>query len=88
MKVWSTKTFILFAGAMLLAWVYSQFYVIESKGLNLEEMDTKMANIKNEDKKVDEDKNKDEEKKNEEENKVKVFLNDNNSKENIINIIN
>ncbi|KAG4091672.1 general substrate transporter [Neocallimastix lanati (nom. inval.)] len=43
MKAWSTKTFLLFAAACLLAWIYSQFYVIESKGLNLEEMDAKMA---------------------------------------------
>ncbi|KAG4094706.1 general substrate transporter [Neocallimastix lanati (nom. inval.)] len=43
MKAWSTKTFLLFAAACLLAWIYSQFYVIECKGLNLEEMDAKMA---------------------------------------------
>lgn len=81
MKVWSTKTFILFAGAMLLAWVYSQFYVIESKGLNLEEMDAKMANIKNEDKKIEENNKNEDEKKNEGENKVNIYNNDNNSKE-------
>lgn len=50
MKVWNTKTFLLFAGACLLAWIYSQFYVIESKGLNLEEMDAKMAVISFKDK--------------------------------------
>ena len=76
MKVWSTKTFILFAGAMLLAWAYSQFYVIESKGLNLEEMDAKMANVKNEDKKK-EDKKKGEESGN------KVIAYDTASKENM-----
>jgi len=43
MKAWSTKTFLLFAAACLLAWLYAQFYVIECKGLNLEEMDAKMA---------------------------------------------
>ena len=43
MKIWSTKTFLLFAGACFLAWLYSQFYVIESKGVNLEEMDAKMG---------------------------------------------
>ena len=43
MKHWETKTFILFAVACALAWVYSQFYVIECKGLSLEEMDQKMA---------------------------------------------
>jgi len=43
MKHWKTKTFILFAAACLLAWLYSQFYVIECKGLNLEEMDAKMG---------------------------------------------
>jgi sugar porter (SP) family MFS transporter len=81
MKVWSTKTFILFAGAMLLGWVYSQFYVIESKGLNLEEMDAKMADIKNEDKKIEENNKNEEKKKNEDENKVNIYNNDNNSKE-------
>jgi len=43
MKAWSTKTFLLFAAACLLAWVYSQFYVIECKGLSIDEMDAKMA---------------------------------------------
>ncbi|ORX38790.1 general substrate transporter [Piromyces finnis] len=43
MKKWSTNTFILFAAASFLAWIYSQFYVIECKGLTLEEMDAKMA---------------------------------------------
>ncbi len=78
MKVWSTKTFILFAGAMLLAWAYSQFYVIESKGLNLEEMDAKMASVKNEDKK-----NGDKKKEEESGNGVKVIAYDTASKENM-----
>jgi len=39
----STATFLIFAGACLLAWIYSQFYVIECKGLSLEEMDAKMG---------------------------------------------
>ncbi|ORY85193.1 general substrate transporter [Neocallimastix californiae] len=43
MKAWSTKTFLLFAAACLLAWVYSQFYVIECKGVSIDEMDAKMA---------------------------------------------
>jgi len=43
MKAWSTRTFLLFAAACLLAWLYAQFYVIECKGLSLEEMDAKMA---------------------------------------------
>jgi sugar porter (SP) family MFS transporter len=43
MKAWSTNTFLLFAAACLLAWLYAQFYVIECKGLSLEEMDAKMA---------------------------------------------
>jgi len=43
MKKWETYTFLLFAAACALAWVYSQFYVIECKGLSLEEMDAKMA---------------------------------------------
>ncbi|ORY10692.1 general substrate transporter [Neocallimastix californiae] len=43
MKAWSTRTFLLFAAACLLAWVYSQFYVIECKGLSIDEMDAKMA---------------------------------------------
>jgi len=43
MKHWKTKTFILFSAACLLAWLYAQFYVIECRGLNLEEMDAKMA---------------------------------------------
>jgi MFS family permease len=43
MKAWSTKTFLLFAFACLLAWIYSQFYVIECKGLSIDEMDAKMA---------------------------------------------
>jgi sugar porter (SP) family MFS transporter len=43
MKAWSTKSFLLFAAACLLAWVYSQFYVIECKGLSIDEMDAKMA---------------------------------------------
>ncbi|XP_021339642.1 high-affinity glucose transporter ght5-like, partial [Mizuhopecten yessoensis] len=43
MDAWGTKTFLLFAAACLLAWLYSQFYCIESKGLTLEEMDAKMA---------------------------------------------
>jgi len=43
MKNWHNYTFLLFAAACALAWVYSQFYVIECKGLNLEEMDAKMA---------------------------------------------
>ncbi|ORY17188.1 general substrate transporter [Neocallimastix californiae] len=43
MKAWSTKTFLLFAAACLLAWIYSQFYVIECKGLSIDEMDAKMA---------------------------------------------
>jgi len=43
MKHWGTKTFILFAAACALAWLYSQFYVIECKGLTLEEMDAKMG---------------------------------------------
>jgi len=84
MKAWSTKTFILFAGAMLLAWVYSQFYVIESKGLNLEEMDDKMGGIKNEDKKIEENNKNEEDKKDEKENKVNIYNNDNNSKEKVI----
>ena len=83
MKVWSTKTFILFAGAMLLAWVFSQFYVIETKGLNLEEMDAKMGGIKNEDKKIEENNKNEEDKKDEKENKVNIYNNDNNSKEKV-----
>ena len=43
MKAWSTKTFLLFAATCLLACLMSKFYVIESKGLNLEEVDAKMA---------------------------------------------
>ncbi|OUM56978.1 hypothetical protein PIROE2DRAFT_67868 [Piromyces sp. E2] len=43
MKHWETKTFILFAAACALAWLYAQFYVLECKGLSLEEMDQKMA---------------------------------------------
>jgi len=43
MEHWGNYTFLLFAAACALAWVYSQFYVIECKGLNLEEMDEKMA---------------------------------------------
>jgi len=43
MKAWSTRTFLLFAAACLLAWIYSQFYVIECKGLSIDEMDVKMA---------------------------------------------
>ncbi|ORY31715.1 general substrate transporter [Neocallimastix californiae] len=43
MKAWSTRTFLLFAAACLLAWIYSQFYVIECKGLSIDEMDAKMA---------------------------------------------
>jgi sugar porter (SP) family MFS transporter len=79
MKLWSTKTFILFAGAMLLAWIYSQFYVIESKGLNLEEMDAKMGNIAMDDEnKEDEERNEDEDKKNGQETSD-VFINDNNN---------
>ncbi|OUM57458.1 hypothetical protein PIROE2DRAFT_34666, partial [Piromyces sp. E2] len=39
MKHWETKTFILFAAACALAWLYAQFYVLECKGLTLEEMD-------------------------------------------------
>jgi sugar porter (SP) family MFS transporter len=43
MKHWGNGTFLLFAAACALAWLYSQFYVIECKGLSLEEMDQKMA---------------------------------------------
>jgi len=43
MEHWKNKTFLLFAVACALAWLYSQFYVIECKGLSLEEMDQKMA---------------------------------------------
>ncbi|KAL6632684.1 hypothetical protein U3516DRAFT_775156 [Neocallimastix sp. 'constans'] len=43
MKAWSTRPFLLFATACLLAWIYSQFYVIECKGLSIDEMDAKMS---------------------------------------------
>ncbi|KAG4100784.1 general substrate transporter [Neocallimastix lanati (nom. inval.)] len=43
MKAWSTKTFLLLAAACLLAWIYSQFFVIECKGLSIDEMDAKMT---------------------------------------------
>ena len=43
MREWGNGTFLLFAAACLLAWLYSQFYVIECKGFSLEEMDQKMA---------------------------------------------
>jgi len=43
MEKWGTRTFLLFAAACLLAWVYSQFYVIECKGVSIDEMDAKMA---------------------------------------------
>jgi len=38
-----TATFLIFAAASFIAWIYSQFYVIECKGLTLEEMDAKMG---------------------------------------------
>jgi len=38
-----TYSFLIFAGACLLAFFYAQFYCIECKGLTLEEMDEKMA---------------------------------------------
>jgi SP family sugar:H+ symporter-like MFS transporter len=43
MTHWKKYTFLLFAICCFLAWAYAQFYVIECKGLNLEEMDAKMA---------------------------------------------
>ncbi|ORX81176.1 general substrate transporter [Anaeromyces robustus] len=43
MTHWKKYTFLLFAVCCFIAWAYSQFYVIESKGLNLEEMDAKMS---------------------------------------------
>jgi len=43
MESLETATFLIFAVACLIAWVYSQFYVIECKGLTLEEMDAKMG---------------------------------------------
>jgi len=43
MEKLKTATFLIFAGACLLAWVYSQFYVLECKGLTLEEMDAIMG---------------------------------------------
>jgi len=43
MNNWKKYTFLLFAVCCFIAWAYAQFYVIESKGLNLEEMDAKMA---------------------------------------------
>ncbi|ORY85191.1 general substrate transporter, partial [Neocallimastix californiae] len=42
-EVFPLRTFLLFAAACLLAWVYSQFYVIECKGVSIDEMDAKMA---------------------------------------------
>ncbi|KAL6609065.1 hypothetical protein U3516DRAFT_755007 [Neocallimastix sp. 'constans'] len=38
-----TKTFLLFAVCCVITSLYSQFYVIECKGLSLEEMDQTMA---------------------------------------------
>jgi sugar porter (SP) family MFS transporter len=38
-----TASFLIFAGACLLAFFYAQFYCIECKGLTLEEMDEKMT---------------------------------------------
>jgi len=43
MQHWKKFTFLLFAACCFVAWIYAQFYVIECKGLNLEEMDAKMA---------------------------------------------
>jgi len=43
MEKLDTATFLIFAAACLLAWVYSQFYVLECKGLTLEEMDAIMG---------------------------------------------
>ncbi|ORX86780.1 general substrate transporter [Anaeromyces robustus] len=43
MDNWKKYTFLLFAVCSFIAWLYAQFYVIECKGLNLEEMDAKMA---------------------------------------------
>ena len=43
MRELETATFLIFAVASFIAWIYSQFYVIECKGLTLEEMDAKMG---------------------------------------------
>jgi len=43
MEALDTATFLIFAVACFIAWIYSQFYVIECKGLTLEEMDAKMG---------------------------------------------
>ncbi|ORX64717.1 hypothetical protein BCR32DRAFT_212442, partial [Anaeromyces robustus] len=43
MTHWKKYTFFLFAVCCFIAWAYSQFYVIESKGLNLEKKDAKMS---------------------------------------------
>jgi sugar porter (SP) family MFS transporter len=43
MKVWGTMTFLLFACCCLLAFLFASYFCVESKGLNLEEVDAMMS---------------------------------------------
>ncbi|KAG4087529.1 general substrate transporter [Neocallimastix lanati (nom. inval.)] len=43
MKMWGTRSFLLFATCCLLAFLFASFFCVESKGLNLEEVDAMMS---------------------------------------------